>query len=125
MEQRTRVQFAKSSEQCPKLIAFEMSKKYCWSLLNKFLPISGVYGFIIDHKEFFIARKLLLDWPTKRFKPCSLTVNMLENVAKRKLIKMQEAYAPLLRASYMIFYSVDDTVFPSSVGYSVITSYYY
>ncbi|GBM29690.1 hypothetical protein AVEN_156877-1 [Araneus ventricosus] len=24
--------------------------------------------------------------------PCSLTVNILENVAKRKLIKMQEAY---------------------------------
>ncbi|GBO27029.1 hypothetical protein AVEN_49670-1 [Araneus ventricosus] len=33
--------FAKTSELCPKVIAFEMSNKYCWSLLNKFLSISG------------------------------------------------------------------------------------
>ncbi|GBN19021.1 hypothetical protein AVEN_246204-1 [Araneus ventricosus] len=29
--------FPKSSGQCPKVIAFEMPNKYCWSLLNKFL----------------------------------------------------------------------------------------
>ncbi|GBN51477.1 hypothetical protein AVEN_5715-1 [Araneus ventricosus] len=34
--------FAKSSGQCPKMIAFEMSDKYCWPLLIKFLSISGI-----------------------------------------------------------------------------------
>ncbi|GBN44165.1 hypothetical protein AVEN_237229-1 [Araneus ventricosus] len=84
----------------------------------------AIYGFINEYREFFIASELLPDWPTKRFRPCSLTDNMLENVTKRKLIKMQEAYAPLSRASYMVFYSVDDTVLPSSVGYSVTLCYF-
>ncbi|GBM53193.1 Transposable element Tc1 transposase [Araneus ventricosus] len=84
-----------------------------------------IYGFIIDHREFFTASELLPDWPTKRFRPLSLTVNMLENVAKRKLIKMQEENAPLHRASYMIFYSVYDTDLPSIVGYSAITHYFF
>ncbi|GBL61035.1 hypothetical protein AVEN_20560-1 [Araneus ventricosus] len=96
MEQRTRVPISKSSGQFPKVIAFEMSNKYCFPLLSKFLSISGIeHGFIIDHREFFTSSELLPDYPTKRFRPCSLIVNMLENVAKRKLIEMQVAYAPL------------------------------
>ncbi|GBM84708.1 hypothetical protein AVEN_93088-1 [Araneus ventricosus] len=34
--------FAKSSGQCPKVIAFEMSSKYCWSFHIEFLSISGI-----------------------------------------------------------------------------------
>ncbi|GBM24730.1 hypothetical protein AVEN_141805-1 [Araneus ventricosus] len=42
--------FSKSSGQCPKVIAFETSNKYYWSLLNKFLSISGIEKFWVDYR---------------------------------------------------------------------------
>ena len=37
-----RTRLAKSSGRCPKVIAFKMSNKYCWSFLKKFISISGI-----------------------------------------------------------------------------------
>ncbi|GBO44136.1 hypothetical protein AVEN_90800-1 [Araneus ventricosus] len=101
-----------------------MSNKYCWSNSCLYQESNNLWVHNRPQRV-FAASELLPDWPTKKYRPCSLTVNMLGNVAKRKLIKLKEAYSPLLRASYMIFYSVDDTLLPSSVGYSAITPYYF
>ncbi|GBM87961.1 hypothetical protein AVEN_123845-1 [Araneus ventricosus] len=60
--------FATSSGQCPKVIAFEILLVFAQQI-PVYISNRTIYGFIIDHMEFFIVSELLPDCPLKDLGP--------------------------------------------------------